>query len=160
MLRLPGHLGRPGARPARPTPRRAFASPVCAFTTQCADRIRHRALSGLTRPQPGSIRPPSPAPPAPCASQASHSGGPRPGAIHGARVCTPRCSRIRLICTPPRGCARSAPPKGSAPGNAWVARVLALEQFVWVVLVPPHHHHQALPGCPRPGAPSLAPPLA
>ncbi len=47
MLRLPGHWGRPGARPARPAPRRrafASASPVCGFTSRCADRARHRVL--------------------------------------------------------------------------------------------------------------------
>ena len=53
MLRLPGHLEpfrATGARPARPAPRRAFASPVCALTTQCADRTRPLALSGLLHP--------------------------------------------------------------------------------------------------------------
>lgn len=35
-----------------------------------------------------------------CASQSSHSGGPRAGDMCGGSESTPMCSRIRLICTP------------------------------------------------------------
>jgi hypothetical protein len=100
MLRLPGHLGRPGARPARPAPRRVRVAGLSVHSPIGALIGRVSGAAWADSPRSGSIGAPCPAPSAPCASHASHSGGPRAGAMGGARASTPMCSRIRLICTP------------------------------------------------------------
>lgn len=93
LLRLPSQLGRPRARPARPAPRRAFASPVCAFTIRCADRAGHRVLPGLPRPGPVLSGSPARHHLQPVRHTRSNVAACRPGRWAAPRRPSPMCSR-------------------------------------------------------------------